>query len=71
MTAKELKKLLESVPDDTLIVSPGHDHNYREVRAWLDTALYDEDCDILSEDHGEEITPEAECGTRINVLVVS
>lgn len=42
MTAKELKKLLETVPDNAKIVINGMDHNYIVAHCSLTTALGDD-----------------------------
>lgn len=70
MNVKELKELLAPIPDDAIVVTHGSEHYSREVSMGMNTALHDVELDILSEDLGEELTPEAECGRRINVFVV-
>lgn len=69
MRASSLKKLLATVSDDALIVLPSADHTYRKAQAQRTTALVDPM--VISEDLGEDITPEAEYGQRVEVLVIS
>jgi hypothetical protein len=64
----QLKKLVENLDDRTLVVVPGEDHSYRTTRANVTTALADDDS--LSEDYGEDVTPEEEYGKRITVLLI-
>jgi predicted sulfurtransferase len=62
--------LLETVPDDTVILIPGNNHDYYEVSIGeFTTALYDK----LEwfEDFGNAATPEEQYGVRIPVFVVS
>lgn len=68
-TVKELKKLLETVPDGTTVVIPGEDHGYRAARFELTTGLQ-EAPGCWTEDHGETVTPEAEYGKRLPILVI-
>lgn len=70
MNAKALKKLLKDVPDNTIILVPGSDHSYRRVMLFYGTALQ-EDRGTYTEDYGESVTPEAECGKRIQALIVA
>lgn len=62
--------MLESAPEDALVVIPACDHSYREARCQLATGLIDDDTGQWTEDHGEEVTPEAEYGTRLPILLV-
>jgi len=69
-TVGELKALLSDVPDDVPILVNGSDHSYREVSARVGSALL-ERARHWTEDHGEDVTPEAECGRRFMVLIVA
>lgn len=69
LRVRELKSLLEGVPEDALVVTPSFDHSYRDVEAGEATALASH-VGSYTEDHGEDITPEAEYGKRIKVFVV-
>lgn len=68
MKAKQLKKLLELIPDDAPILVSDDDHGYRKADADPTTALFDGY--QYAEDHGEELTPEADYGKRIPVVVI-
>jgi hypothetical protein len=70
ITAKRLREWLANVPDDALLVQPASDHSYRPVSVAKATALFHKDGSI-SEDFGEDSTPEAEYGQRRNILVIS
>jgi hypothetical protein len=67
----KLKKLIEGLADDVLVVGPAPDHEYRQVDGEATTALIDEESRCMTEDHGEDVTPEADYGKRITVLVIS
>lgn len=69
-TVGQLKKLLQDVPDDTLVVVPASDHSYREVSASVTTAILDARYDHLSEDFGGGYEPEHDDWKRINVVLV-
>lgn len=68
---RDLRKAIEGLPDDAIVVTPAFDHSYSEASVSAGTALYDKKTCVFSEDHGEEMTPEAEYGKRIPVLIVS
>ena len=79
MIVSELKALLENCPDGSPIVIAGEDHSYVEVEVVLTTALLEEGTFEgmrkgyrvhITEDHGEQMTPEAEYGERFNVVLV-
>lgn len=70
ITKRELLKILSKVPDDAVVVVPSEDHSYRLAEVSRDTALYDRKSRTFSEDFGEDVTPEADYGTRVPVLVV-
>ncbi len=70
MNIKKLKEEIADLSDDALIIAPSGDHSFRVVQACAATALYDAKLRCWSEDHGEEITPEAEYGKRIDVLII-
>jgi hypothetical protein len=72
MNVAQLKKLLAEAPDNALIVIPGSDHSYRLATPEVTTALHDGETGqhmTMTEDFGEEITPESQCGHRINVVL--
>lgn len=69
MTVGQLRKLIEGMPDGAKVLAPTRDHSYAEPRASRGTALYDRKAG-WTEDHGEESTPEAEYGKRLDVLIV-
>lgn len=68
MKASELKIKADAAPD-AVVLAPGHDHSYRDVEVELTTALYHPQHG-WTEDHGEELTPEAEWGRRRQVMVI-
>lgn len=70
MKAKDLKKILATVDDDAVLVRAAGDHSYCECGLHLATGLYDGYEDAWTEDHGESITPEADYGKRLPVLIV-
>lgn len=68
LTVGELKSTLSDLPDDMRVVLEAPDHEYADCRAIRVTALLKGR--VLNMDYGEELTPEAEYGKRINVLVM-
>ena len=70
MNVKELKAIIENLPDEILVLTLGSDHSYRKVSAESTTALQ-EGRNAWTEDYGEEITPEKEYGKRLQVVVIS
>lgn len=74
LTVGKLKKILEQMPNDALVVRPNFDHSYINVHAEETTALVENaSYGLYTEDHGEEYysPEEAENLTRIKVLVIS
>lgn len=69
ITKRQLLDILEGAPDDAVLVVPGGDHSYREAGIELTTGLRDRRG--WTEDHGEEVTPEAEYGKRLPIILVS
>lgn len=69
MNVGELKKTLENVPDDVPVLTSGRDHSYREVSALVGSALL-EDGGTWTEDYGEEMTPEADFGRRLQAVII-
>jgi len=70
LTVKALRALLADAPDDAIVMVPAHDHAYRLADAEVTTALQ-ENRYSWTEDHGEEMTPEAEYGRRIPIVLVT
>lgn len=70
LRVQDLRDLLADAPDHAPVVVPAPDHSYYFARASVDTAMYDPHDQTLAEDHGEELTPEGECGDRITVLII-
>lgn len=68
MKAKDIRALLEGVDDDAVLVQPDGDHGYRETSIAVGTALQ-ETRTKWTEDHGEAVTPEAQFGKRVQVLI--
>ncbi len=69
MKVRDLKKLLETAPDDAVVVVSSHDHSYREARCDLTTGLKDGH-NRWTEDYGEEDTPQSEYGRGLPILLV-
>lgn len=69
MRAKELMRLLSAADPDAIVVVPEGDHGMREVRCEVGTVLR-EARDQYTEDFGEKLTPEAECGKRVPAVIV-
>ena len=65
-----LKKIIADAPDDVMVVVPAADHSYRAAGVELGTALFSMDHGI-TEDHGEESTPEAQYGERRPALIIT
>lgn len=70
MNVRKLREIINGLPDDAQLVVPSSDHSYRFAKAIPSTALYDSELRLLTEDHGEDQTPEADYGKRIQVLVI-
>lgn len=70
MNVKELKAIIENLPDEALVLTPGSDHSYKKVDAEATTALQ-ESRNEWTEDYGEDTTPEKEYGKRIQVVIIS
>lgn len=70
MNVGELKKLIDGVGDDVLILMSGSDHSLREAGATYSTVLQEGRRKFM-EDYGEEMTPEAEYGKRIHALLIA
>lgn len=68
MNVKQLKQLLEKVPNDVVVLVPTRDHSYTPAYAKIDTALFEEG--IWSEDHGDQHSSGPESVQRRTVLVV-
>lgn len=70
ITVGQLKKMLETVHDDTILVVEGHDHSYRRAEVHVTTAVNEEPSKRhghLSEDFGLELNEGAK---RVAVLLV-
>lgn len=70
VTARDLKNFLAGtdIPDDAILVVSSDEHSYRKVKPELSTA-FDDGSDRLDEDFGEDTTPEAEYGKRVNIIL--
>ena len=70
ITVEELRTLIADAPGETIVVTFGEDHSYRRVDNWcFTTGLFSES--EITEDYGEEMTPEADYGKRTPVLLLS
>jgi hypothetical protein len=70
LTVGNLMVFLQGLPKDALVVAPASDHSYSKAAVEFSTALDDGDGG-LTEDFGEEITPESEHGKRITILLIA
>jgi hypothetical protein len=68
-TVKDLRKLIAKAPDNAAVVIASDDHGYSFARPELTTAMHDGS--EMSEDFGEDMTPEGEYGKRIPVLLIA
>ena len=64
----ELRRLIQGLADDVPLVRSTSDHGYVVTNVQVATALRDRRGEF-TEDHGEEITPEATYGKRMTVVV--
>jgi hypothetical protein len=69
-TLGEFRRLTADLSDDVRILVPAPDHSYDRAQINVGTALFSDDGEI-TEDYGEEDTPEAQFGKRHNVLVIA
>lgn len=71
MTIKELKALIQDLPDDTLLLSGGSDHSYIRAHVSKGTALaaYN-DANYFYEDFGDEYKDNKK-DKRITALIIS
>lgn len=71
VTVRDLKNFLAGpdISDDAILVVSADDHSYRRVKPEVATALDEGDGGELTEDFGEETTPEKEYGKRINIIL--
>lgn len=70
MNVGRLKKLLETLPDDVMVLTGTSDHEYTEASVSVTTALNTGKNDWM-EDSGEDVTPEADYGKRVQILLVN
>lgn len=70
MKVHELRKLLESAPDEAEVVIPGGDHSYRAVYSAVPTTGLRAGRCNWTEDHGEALTPEANWGKRLPIFLL-
>jgi len=68
MTIGRLRKEIEGLADDVVIVAPSTDHSLMEVECSAATGL--KHGHVWTRDYGEDMTPESEHGKRLPVLVV-
>lgn len=74
MTVKDLKLMLQQVPDTAIVVVFAPDHEFREACAEMTTGLLSNErrgrCAIFTEDFGEDKTPESVWGKRTTVILI-
>jgi hypothetical protein len=68
-TVAQLRKLIAKAPANAIVVITGSDHSYAFGHPEMTTAMHDGS--EMSEDFGEDLTPEGECGKRIPVLLIA
>lgn len=68
ITIAKLREIIADAPETAFLVVPSHDHSYRPASVEVGTALFHPQC--ISEDFGEDQTPEEEYGKRLPVLIV-
>jgi len=70
MNVGQLRKLLEQADDsDLVVVCSRNSHIYSNVYLEYITVLQDKN-GVLSEDHGEKLTPQSEYGNRIHAIQI-
>lgn len=70
LTKGKLLELIRDLPDNTPIVTPSFDHCYDVIfGAGLNTALFN--INGITEDYGEELTPQDKYGIRKQVIIIS
>lgn len=69
LTLADFKKMIKDLPDDTILVCPGMDHSFTVPEVKKSTALFTSK--EITEDYGEELTPESVYGKRKQVLIIS
>lgn len=70
LTAGELMELLKDCNPKMPVLVPMGDHQYRRVNGLIGTALHDRESGDWTEDHGEQVTPEADYGKRVPVVLI-
>jgi hypothetical protein len=70
MTVGKLKELINDLPDNMPAIGIGTDHTYELISIKISTALFDSKEQVINEDHGENLTPEAKYGKRKEVLII-
>jgi hypothetical protein len=68
-TVKMLRELIAKAPDNAAVVIASDDYGYDFVRPEMTTVLHDGSG--MSEDFGDDLSPEGECGKRIDVLLIA
>lgn len=75
LTVGQLKKALENIPDDTLVVGHEYDHSYRNLWEYGYTTVLDDGNgqftqDIFVPEAGDGIGEQTEYGTRIRAFII-
>ena len=68
-TVAQLRKIIANAPNNAIVVITASDHSYAFGHPELTTALHDGS--EMNEDFGDDLTPEGECGKRIDVLLIA
>lgn len=69
MTVGKLKKELDGVADDVIVMAPTSDHSLTEVHCAPSTGLRSQR-GSWNRDYGELMTPESEYGKRTKIFLV-
>lgn len=71
MNLGQFRELTKNLPDNTFVFLEGTDHDYRVAHASIGSVLANFKEHVYTEDFGEDKTPEAEFGKRIEALILT
>ena len=70
MNVKDMKAMIDKLPDSTPILVPGPDHSYSSTRAMVRSVLLEGPC-LWAEDWGDDLTPETLRRARVKAVVIT
>lgn len=70
MNVKTLKGIINNLPDETPVLIPGSDHNYRGSCAAITTAIFYPSENVFNEDFDEDLTGDPMKPKRIRIVVI-